>query len=855
VLSSILLLGIVIRALSPVQDTDITGVWRDDRGREYRIRQVGAAVYWSMDARPEAVNAFRGTLVGNRLSGLWADLPGGQGKTLGNLELRIVDANLMLKVGGTAKYDAEIWRRVVATGEPPSPLSSPSPSPGRSPPAQPGTSVPGAKEDDAPARIVSLSWAQLAQGGAIVMEDGASLVASAVPGDGSIALMTLEPATPIQGALTPLYSIAATQVPEPGASRAARISIPVPISVTGVAAYGVAGGTLFAVPHSLREGRVEIETARVRVLPPEFRASLRDGGALDPPPGGMEGYVLAKSGQADDDNRCVEGARGETYQAPGHAFTIRFEVTAGCELAAQISSWLQEALVHFRGRFVDPRGNPARSDLTPQNRMEVLLRGPRGMGGVNAEYQSKFSWTGLMLVNAAAAADNPEVTRDVMFHELFHAIQDEWANLLTGQFLGAWWFEASAEWAGYQARKAKFGDIVYGTLERYTFFLSVPVESSTGFESGNNYAYGMAPLIDFVETRSPYYVQRALRRGNARSSVRYLQLVESGGLRETFPLYVKDVLRAADATDRSPAVTGQAVIGQKSIGVTTYPQAVLTGGAEATVERRTDADARKRPIVFPVAEAAPLTARVYVIFTQALDQPINARVRVDADGVGPPLEVLAGGADLNTMTDETVFNGLGQSLKSLRVVVINSDPDRAARFHVTVKLEESEPVGPAYRLVNARVTASAPDRPCIRRSATEAETSCGTGGDRYSYVLETSPPRTIVPGVPFTVRVRLQATASASGRGIDHDVALLLADAPSSTVQIRPTPSHQPTVGYITREGTGGRQEFVAPGLGEWEVTVDPGNPPPKLRLRLLIRWGMSFEGYSEEWLAFEYGR
>lgn len=100
---------------------DLTGYWLDDNSDMrscYRIRQVADELFWQMDARPEAVNVFHGVIAGNTVVGEWADLPSGRLSNSGALSLRIEGADRMVKVGFSADYGGNIWRRVSTCGTP-----------------------------------------------------------------------------------------------------------------------------------------------------------------------------------------------------------------------------------------------------------------------------------------------------------------------------------------------------------------------------------------------------------------------------------------------------------------------------------------------------------------------------------------------------------------------------------------------------------------------------------------------------------------------------------------------------------------------------------------------------------------
>jgi hypothetical protein len=90
---------------------DLTGLWSDDNGSSYWVRQVGNKLYWRMENLPEVANVFAGTISGASISGEWADIPGGRLQNSGTLQLRIVSNNRLEKVSSSFHYGGSIWTR------------------------------------------------------------------------------------------------------------------------------------------------------------------------------------------------------------------------------------------------------------------------------------------------------------------------------------------------------------------------------------------------------------------------------------------------------------------------------------------------------------------------------------------------------------------------------------------------------------------------------------------------------------------------------------------------------------------------------------------------------------------------
>lgn len=101
------------------QSFDLTGLWQNyNGGAIYRVRQIGNAVYWSVDGIPMGsyANIFFGEISGNTITGTWVDLPGSQSLGGGNLTLQIQSNDYFIKIGESNLYGAQEWIRQGTTG-------------------------------------------------------------------------------------------------------------------------------------------------------------------------------------------------------------------------------------------------------------------------------------------------------------------------------------------------------------------------------------------------------------------------------------------------------------------------------------------------------------------------------------------------------------------------------------------------------------------------------------------------------------------------------------------------------------------------------------------------------------------
>ncbi len=91
--------------------SDLTGLWKDDNGSSYQIRQIGTKVWWYMEGAPTVNNVFSGNISGNTISGEWVDLPGGRLRNIGTLQLRIISNNRIEKISESMRYGGAVLTR------------------------------------------------------------------------------------------------------------------------------------------------------------------------------------------------------------------------------------------------------------------------------------------------------------------------------------------------------------------------------------------------------------------------------------------------------------------------------------------------------------------------------------------------------------------------------------------------------------------------------------------------------------------------------------------------------------------------------------------------------------------------
>jgi hypothetical protein len=123
----------------PLAAQDLTGIWRDNNGRQYAMRQAGEEFCWSI----EKTNVFCGLVIGNIIAGRWLDLPTGPYRGGGQMVLKIESANRLTKVQESNSYGAWQWTRegTRENSAPPPAQPSPPPPPPPPPAANPGTRI------------------------------------------------------------------------------------------------------------------------------------------------------------------------------------------------------------------------------------------------------------------------------------------------------------------------------------------------------------------------------------------------------------------------------------------------------------------------------------------------------------------------------------------------------------------------------------------------------------------------------------------------------------------------------------------------------------------------------------------
>ena len=88
-----------IDIINPTPSDDLSGVWADDDGRTYYVRQFGVTLWWlGMGPFRDHTfgRVFLGTVQNQTINGQWADVPLGQGQSSGSMTLQVDSGTLTL---------------------------------------------------------------------------------------------------------------------------------------------------------------------------------------------------------------------------------------------------------------------------------------------------------------------------------------------------------------------------------------------------------------------------------------------------------------------------------------------------------------------------------------------------------------------------------------------------------------------------------------------------------------------------------------------------------------------------------------------------------------------------------------
>lgn len=93
---------------------NLTGKWKGNDGATYYIRQINQVVWWygeNSKTRPAFSNVAFGTLKGNVLDLLWADVPKGRILQDGGLTIRVKSCKSLRSILNTGGFGGIRWTK------------------------------------------------------------------------------------------------------------------------------------------------------------------------------------------------------------------------------------------------------------------------------------------------------------------------------------------------------------------------------------------------------------------------------------------------------------------------------------------------------------------------------------------------------------------------------------------------------------------------------------------------------------------------------------------------------------------------------------------------------------------------
>lgn len=96
-----------------VRSIYLTGRWRGNDGGIYYIRQVGNDIFWFVESSDSTswTNVYHGYISGRKIIGSWADVPKGNIRQAGEMDLIIESPRRMVAIRKTGGFGGSVWTR------------------------------------------------------------------------------------------------------------------------------------------------------------------------------------------------------------------------------------------------------------------------------------------------------------------------------------------------------------------------------------------------------------------------------------------------------------------------------------------------------------------------------------------------------------------------------------------------------------------------------------------------------------------------------------------------------------------------------------------------------------------------
>jgi hypothetical protein len=259
-----------------------------------------------------------------------------------------------------------------------------------------------------------------------------------------------------------------------------------------------------------------------------------------------------------------------------------------------------------------------------------------------------------------------------------------------------WWLAAWARWSGWKSSLA-FPQATREELGKYPYLLSVPIQESADFEEGL-LAYGYSIILEHVEKQSPGCVGSALdslKTGQMKpvGTQLYEYLVAQGRLTETYPDFVKSVLKAA-VPEPGPWAQARIIHSKDDTRVFQRPTSRV-GETEQTAQRFLADNQRFKEHAF-TGTLDPLTTRFFLIQAELRDaHGVEAKLTVDgepsANGLVATVPAAGKASKMDVrrfVAEGTPVPGIGRDYRALWFAVFNADPVRKADFRLGLTLRK-----------------------------------------------------------------------------------------------------------------------------------------------------------------------
>jgi len=270
------------------------------------------------------------------------------------------------------------------------------------------------------------------------------------------------------------------------------------------------------------------------------------------------------------------------------------------------------------------------------------------------------------------------------------------AASLTDASAAQWWLAAWARWSGWKSSLA-FPQATREELGKYPYLLSVPIQESADFEEGL-LAYGYSIILEHVEKQSPGCVGSALdslKTGQMKpvGTQLYEYLVAQGRLTETYPDFVKNVLKAA-VPEPGPWVQARIIHSKDDTRVFQRPTSRV-GETEQTAQRFLADNQRFKEHAF-TGTLDPLTTRFFLIQAELRDaHGVEAKLTVDgepsANGLVATVPAAGKASKMDVrrfVAEGTPVPGIGRDHGALWFAVFNADPVRKTDFRLALTLRK-----------------------------------------------------------------------------------------------------------------------------------------------------------------------